>query len=343
MITNPALSEAPCAFETASAGPDDFKPNDTPGAICASGHHDRCHLSRIPNQTGAVAIKEFSDRLRSGWVIVCALVWLGAIGLTSLFGLVQIGRIGIQGYDRTVASLLSLVQYLVPLLGLLLGHDLLVAEREERTLSFLIACGVARGRVLMGKFLGGALALAFPLVLGFLIVGTVIALSAKDHNIFPFFVLALSGLGLGLVFLAAGLAISAICRTRVQALVCALLTWCVAVFAFDLVAMGLVVTLNSTQAAREIEQATDATHVISVADMHKAFEGVDNAAERLISKRTQNVAVWLALNPVDVFRALNLPKSTGVSVPGWLAGLSICSWLAGSLGFAAWKFRRIDL
>jgi len=47
-------------------------------------------------QVWAIAGKEFSDRLRSGWVIACALVWLGAISLTSLFGLVQVGRIGLQ-------------------------------------------------------------------------------------------------------------------------------------------------------------------------------------------------------------------------------------------------------
>lgn len=343
MIFEPAVAEASDCLATVPPSQGNSEASAPPRTRFEGDHVVRSPVERSSNQIGVIVVKEFSERLRSGWVIVCALVWLGAIGLTSLFGLMQIGRIGIQGYDRTVASLLNLAQYLVPLLALLLGHDLVLAEREERTLSFLIACGVARGRVLLGKFLGGALALAFPLILGFLIAGTAIGLSAKDHNVFPFLVLAISGLGLGLVFLAVGLAISAICRTRVQALVCALLTWCVAVFAFDLVAMGLVVTLNSTQAAREVEQATDATHVTSVADMHRAFEGADNTEEHLITKRTQNVAVWLALNPVDVFRALNLPKSADVSVPGWLVGLSSFSWLAGSLVFAARRFRHIDL
>jgi ABC-type transport system involved in multi-copper enzyme maturation permease subunit len=185
-------------------------------------------------QVRAIALKEFNDRFRSGWVIACALVWLGAIALTSLFGLVQIGRIGVQGYERTVASLLNLAQYLVPLLGLLLGHDLIVSEREERTLPLLLAGGLSRVRLLLGKFLGACLALAFPLALGFVIAGTVIGLSAKDKAVVPFVALALSGLTLATVFLSIGLLISTCCRTRVQALVCALLTWCVAVFAFDL-------------------------------------------------------------------------------------------------------------
>ena len=83
------------------------------------------------NTAMLIATKEFSDRFRSGWVIACTVVWLGAIALTSLFGLVQIDKIGWQGYERTVVSLLNLVQYLVPLLALLLGHDLVVSERED--------------------------------------------------------------------------------------------------------------------------------------------------------------------------------------------------------------------
>ena len=290
-----------------------------------------------------ISAKEFSDRLRSGWVIACALVWLGAIALTSLFGLVQIGRIGLQGYDRTVVSLLNLVQYLVPLLGLLLGHDLLVSEREDRTLALVLAGGVTRARALAGKFIGGCFALAFPLALGFVIAGTAIGLSAKDKAVGSFFALAFSGLVLGVVFLGLGLLISTLCRTRVQALVCALLTWCIAVFAFDLVAMGVVVTANSTQAAHEIEEATDATHVTSIADMHQAYEAGDEHASRMVAARSQKVAAWLALNPVDLFRAVNLPKSANVAVPAWLDAISISAWLLGPLGCASWKLHRIDL
>src|SRR5690348_5233781 len=56
-------------------------------------------------QVSVIGAKEFSDRFRSGWVVACILVWLGAIGLTSFFGMVQIGQIGVQGYERTVISL----------------------------------------------------------------------------------------------------------------------------------------------------------------------------------------------------------------------------------------------
>lgn len=297
-----------------------------------------CHATR---PIRLIAWKEFSDRFRSGWVLACVVVWLGAIGLTSLFGLVQIGQIGMQGYERTVISLLNLVQYLVPLLALLLGHDLVVSEREERTLPLLIASGVSRSRLLFGKFLGGCLTLAVPLILGFAIAGTAIGLAAKDRAIQSFLTLAISGLVLGLIFLAVGLLISTISRTRVQSLVIALLMWCVAVFVFDLVALGIVISAKSAATAHEIDVICDTTHINANTDIHAAFDAPENTKVETVSKKSS--LGWLALNPVDLFRAVNLEKQTNTNVSAVVLISSVAGWLAICLGASLWKFRRIDL
>lgn len=290
-----------------------------------------------------IAFKEFSDRFRSGWVIACTAVWLGAIALTSLFGLIQIGKIGWQGYERTVVSLLTLIQYLVPLLALLLGQDLIVSEREDRTLSLSIASGVSRAQLLFGKFLGGCLALAFPVTLGFVIAGVVIALGAGRNGLGNFVLLAVSGLGLGVIFLAIGLVVSVLCRTRVQALVIALLVWCAAVFVFDLVALGLIVSTRTNEAAKQIETVTDATHVNAVADMHQAFEsGVDNVPKAKLA--ATKVLFWTLLaNPVDLFRAINLPATTEAQVPVSAIPLAFACWIAAALSAGFWRLRRLDL
>lgn len=295
-------------------------------------------------QLRLVAMKEFADRLQHGWVLACSLVWLGAIALTSLFGLVQIGSIGIQGYERTTASLLSLVQYIVPLLGLLLGHDLIVSEREDKTLALALSGGLSRRKLLGGKFLGGALALAVPLVLGFVVAGALIGLAARDTEVTPFLKLAGSGLLLGLVFLGIGLLLSTLSRTRVQALVLALLAWCAAVFVFDLAAMGTMLVARGGAAAREVETVTDATHVASAADLHAAYESGDDAAARAAARtRERPVDYWLWINPLDAFRALNLPRELAIH-SGW-AGLLLSggAWLILSLTGAAWRLQRLDL
>jgi len=308
-----------------------------------TGNPPRATPVALTRQLAILARKEFADRLGSGWVIACVLVWLGAVGFTSLFGLVQIGQIGLQGYERTVVSLLNLVQYLVPLLGLLLGHDLIVGEREERTLPLLLATGVSRFRLLLGKFLGGVATLALPLVLGFAIAGVAIGWSSRDRQFGPFLLLAVSALGLGILFLGVGLLLSTLCRTRVRALVATLLVWGGFVFVFDLVALGVVISSQAPVAAQEIEARCDATHLNSALDIHSAF---DTPATNSIAGPTSSFdgsLSWVLLNPVDLFRALNLPGSSPASVPPAMIGLTVILWLFGALGLAAWRLRRLDL
>jgi ABC-type transport system involved in multi-copper enzyme maturation permease subunit len=270
------------------------------------------------------------------------LLWLGAVGLASFFGLLQIGRIGLQGYERTVVSLLNLVQYLVPLLGLLLGHDLMVGESEERTLRLIFATGVSRARVVFGKFIGGCLTLSVPLALGFAVAGVAIGFSAGTQSLLPFMRLAFSGLGLGVLFLGVGLTLSAFSRTRVQALVLALLAWCVAVFVFDLVALGFLVSTKAVTASHEIEIVCDATHVNAAADLHAAYDNLADDRSNVASTTTTSSLGWLAANPVDVFRALNLPAQFNIRIPAFSVALCLAGWLTFTLGASLWKLRRAD-
>jgi Cu-processing system permease protein len=295
---------------------------------------------------GALAGKEFGDRFRSGWVVACVALWIGAISLTSFMGLLQIGRIGPLGYERTVISMLNLAQYLVPLLGLLLGHDLIVGENEERTLRLLLASGVSRSQLLLGKFIGGCLTMAVPLVAGFLIAGTVIGIATKDAGVAPFLKLAISGLVLGVVFVGVGLTISCFSRSRVQAIVLALLAWCAFVFVLDLVALGIIVSTKSPAAIREIEIVCDTMHVNAAADIHS--EADSGAASKVQETGNQAglgpaSAAWLAINPVDLFRVVNLSATLGVRVPGAIALASFFGWIFVSLLAARWKLGRSDL
>jgi ABC-type transport system involved in multi-copper enzyme maturation permease subunit len=274
------------------------------------------------------------------------LLWLGAIGLASFLGLIQIGRIGAQGYERTVLSMLNLVQYLVPLLGLLLGHDLIVSEKEDRTLRLLVASGLGRWQLLLGKFAGGCLTVAVPLWTGFLVSGVIIGFAARDTTFAPFLKLGLTGLGLGVVFMAIGLAISCCSKTRVQAIVVALLTWCAFVFVFDLLALGTVLSFKAPAAAREIEMVCDAVHVNAAADIHSEGDIFSTTpTQQTATNRSMNIAgiACLAVNPVDLFRAVNLSSTLGVQVPPVVIGASFLGWLVFSLALGRWRLNATDL
>jgi Cu-processing system permease protein len=298
----------------------------------------------VKSQVLTIAAKEFSDRFRSGWVIGCIVVWLAAVCLTSFFGLIQIGKIGFQGYERTVLSLLNLVQYLVPLLALLIGHDLLVGEKEERTLAYLVASGVSRGRVVLGKYIGVGLALTFSLLLGFGVAGAAIGYGARDRDFGSFAALAISGLGLGLIFAAIAIAISSLSRSRVQALVFSLLVWGGTVFAFDLIALGALVSFVSPAAQKEIDIICDPMHVNAVAaDVHAAFDAAADGQQQATRQHPVLRMSWLWINPVDLFRSVNLQRYLKASVPWPIVPISAVGWIAAALVFSERKLRKADL
>jgi hypothetical protein len=127
-------------------------------------------------------------------------------------------------------------------------------------------------------------------------------------------------------------------------LVVSLLFWGAAVFAFDLVALGLLVTFQSPAAQKEIDIACDPMHVNSVAaDVHAAFEAPTDAQSEAARKRAPSRMSWLWINPVDLFRAMNIGQHLKAPVPWWIAPLCGAAWIGASLWFGAWKLRRIDL
>ena len=91
-----------------------------------------------------VAAKEFRDRMRNRWVLAVALVFTVFSLVIAYFGGAQQGQVGFRSIEFTIASLVSLVIYLIPLIALLLGFDAIVGERERGSLDLLLALPITR-------------------------------------------------------------------------------------------------------------------------------------------------------------------------------------------------------
>src|SRR5215467_7111437 len=112
-----------------------------------------------------IARQELIISLRNRSIISFAAVF-GVLALAiSYFGTVTAGAAGLQGFERTAASLLSLVLYLVPLLGLMLGTLNVSADRASNELLF--AQPVTRTEILYGRLLGLFAAMCAPMIAGF--------------------------------------------------------------------------------------------------------------------------------------------------------------------------------
>jgi Cu-processing system permease protein len=188
--------------------------------------------------------KELRDARRNRWFLLYTLAFAGLALALAWLALSGVGSYGLAGFGRTGASLINLVLLIVPLMGLTLGALSLAGERERGTLLYLMTQPVAQIELLLGKFLGLALAVLVTLVLGFGLSGLLIAWRGGAAQAGDYLSLVLLAFVLSLVSLSLGFLISAAVRKSATAVGLALFLWLVLVFFGDLGLMGTAVVMQ---------------------------------------------------------------------------------------------------
>lgn len=267
-------------------------------------------------QIATIASKEFWDRIRNRWVLAVALVFTVFALVIAYFGAAQQGAVGFRSIDLTIASLVSLVIYLIPLIALVLGFDAIVGERERGSLDLLLSMPITRLELLLGKYFGLAAALTFSTVAGFGLVAVVLSTRLDLNALFHYFGFMLSSVLLGCAFLSLAVMLSVFAADRTRASGLAIATWFFFVLVFDLLLLGALVVTGG-QWGGEI------------------------------------FPYLLLANPADVFRILNIFSLDDVRTlyglatvfPSalanpWLLGLVMLAWIVVPLGIASWRFRK---
>lgn len=262
-----------------------------------------------------VAAKEFRDRMRNRWVLAVALVFTIFSLVIAYFGGAQQGQVGFRSMEFTIASLVSLVIYLIPLISLLLGFDAIVGERERGSLGLLLSLPITRTELLLGKYLGLALALTLSTVAGFGAIALLLWSHMDTNALFHFSGFVLSSVLLGLAFLSIAVLLSVVAQERTRASGMAIATWFFFVLVFDLLLLGLLVTTSD--------------------------------------KLPGDAFAWLLmLNPADVFRILNIFSLEDVRSMYGLASVIpdalgnqltmscvMLAWIIAPLFIANWRFK----
>jgi Cu-processing system permease protein len=243
----------------------------------------------------STAALEFSVALRNRWVAMGAAMMVLFSLVLSLAGSAPSGGLAADPLSVTVASLVSLAVYLVPLIALLVSFDAIAGEVERGTLPLHLSYPLSRGELLAGKLLAQVGVIALAVVAG--------ALAAALMAFWSGGAGAAAGLGalwrlvwtsviLGAAFLSLGHVASCLARRPSGAAAIAIGLWLVAVVLYDL---GLLAAV--------------------VADDGGRF--------------TTDIFPWaLVANPADAFRIFNLAASGAVDAASGLAGAasSIATW-----------------
>src|SRR6266702_3881994 len=130
---------------------------------------------------GVVFLKELSDHLTS--VRMRVLEWLVVLtGIAAIYSAIsQIRevtaedpflflRLFTRAGNQLPLSFVSLLSFLVPLVAIGLGFDLVNSEHNQRTLSRILAQPIYRDALLFGKFLAGLATISIGLVALWLLV-----------------------------------------------------------------------------------------------------------------------------------------------------------------------------
>lgn len=181
-----------------------------------------------------LARREFRESLRNYWFWVNSGVFLGGGILLVLFGQADVAVLGYRGVARSLAGLMQLVLFVVPLMAVFPTAAVLAGEREVGTLDYLLAQPVSRADVFAGKWLGVSAAVLSSVVGGLALVAGLAAWRGMP----PALLAQLTGLAalLALAFVSLGLWISAATATQGRATSLGLTLW---LFLLALGSLGL--------------------------------------------------------------------------------------------------------
>ncbi len=196
--------------------------------------HERVESSKVLE----VARKELRGIVASRWfwMWVAAFVALAAILVVVALPSSRID--GNVGFGRTTASLVTLVQIIIPLMGLSLGASAIASQRESGALRFLMSHPINRSEAFWGIYLGYATALAIAASSGFGVAGLITAARGVGSEAGVFVWVAFISWLLAVAMLGIGLLISIYAARTAAALGVAVFVWLAFVFVGDLGVMG---------------------------------------------------------------------------------------------------------
>ena len=191
------------------------------------------HLSRVSSVI-AFARREFRDAISSRWFILYTVAFTVLAVAVSFMSLAGSGSHGFAGFGRTTAGLLNLIMLVVPLMALIAGAGSIAGERERGTLLYLLAQPISRVELLLGKYIGLAIALCCSMCVGFGLSAGVLAWRVGGVGISAFVMLVVFTCGLALAMLSVGILLSVMSRRSGVATGLGLFAWLILVFLSDL-------------------------------------------------------------------------------------------------------------
>ncbi|GIU49201.1 ABC copper transporter permease NosY [Shewanella sairae] len=237
-----------------------------------------------------IAKKEIQDSLRNRWVLFISLIFLILSLSVTFAGSAVAGHLALPELNALISSLSTISVFIIPLAAMLVSYDAFVGEDESGTLLLLLSYPITRLQILLGKLLGHSVIMSVTIGFAFGLTGLLLLAfgdydAAKLLNQFGQFII--SSVLLAVAFILFGYIVSLKSAEKAKAVASVLFVWFVFVLIYDLLLL-----------------------TILVADLAFFNQYIIN--------------VLIALNPTDLYRAINLIGTDAGK--GSLAILSAVAW-----------------
>lgn len=187
----------------------------------------------------AVAGWEFRLAVRGRLVVGTALTFTVVCVAATLLGLRSLSDLGLAGVGPGTAALINLTILFPPLMGIMLGANSLSSARERGLLPLLLVQPISRLDHVSGVVIGVIGAVWLTIGFGFGASALLLAGVAGTADVPGLLAIVAAALGVGVVSVALGVAISALASSRLQALGVSMGLWFLFAFAIDLVLAGV--------------------------------------------------------------------------------------------------------
>lgn len=263
--------------------------------------------------------RDLRESIRNRWLYVYAGSFALLAALVAWGGAAAAAITGASGFGPVVAQFIVLVMLVSPLMGLTLGAQAVVRDRERGVVAYLLAQPITVAQYFASKAISLAIALCAAVLFGFAIVAITMGLLGTGGALGDFAVLLALAWLLTVTMAAVGLLVSILARRAPTALGIAVALWLGFTVFGDL---GLMATAMATHLG------VGPLLYVTLLNPVEAFK-IAGVAQLAGSLDSLGPGGRLA---TDIFGTWLLPVTV----------VAMSAWLVGSLGTAWLALRRQD-
>lgn len=145
-----------------------------------------------------------------------------------------------SAYNRSIAMLINLSLWLMPIICLILGTNSIIADKESGRFALFKTYQISYWYYMLSKFISLVLSMFVALGLSYGLFGFIFSIIGKSFEASIYQIFISVNILLVITFSSAALIVGALSKTRMQGLSCSLFFWSIALFGYEFIIFSVI-------------------------------------------------------------------------------------------------------